>query len=402
MSDINIKSDDKPESLRFHPIDAIDQYLVIRHTHPGHQVYEIGHELTAVGSTTDFMEAYSCLMKSTMNESVLSKQYVDFSLVASFIDQKLALDVEGCPENGTGLFIAGAYRQYNSSDQTRSWEITEFNNPCIPIAVRNGADDKFQNINTIYLHRENESIMNEKVYEYHKNDLKSRGVGDALDDALKMMLQKGEKQSSLYHTTKYGEDLAVATFQYNKSQREGSDLVFLNKIELLVKPKVGEIQRQAFDITRDSDKLTLKNAYNVMQGRSFLVNEDKNEWAYLDFKQTDKQGNHPLVKVAGYDVQKVVGRYQLDQLINPEEAQMLYGSLERGNRQMVSVNEKRFFIEALPLHDTIRVYKDNLQQTTVEALKEATQQKQKDNQALDQSVAKESNTHKNNKGQSIS
>lgn len=402
MNDINIKSDEKPESLRFRPVDVIDQYIVIRHTHPGHQVYEIGHELAVIGRTTDFMDAYSCLMKSAMNEPGLSKQYVDFSLVASFKDQKLNLEMEGCPEDGSGLSIASAYRQYNSSDQSRSWEITEFNNPCIPIVVRSGTDDKYQNINAIYLHRENESAMNEKVYEYHKNDLRSRGVGDTLDDALKMMLEKGEKQGTLYHTSKFGEDLCVASLHYNKSTRPDSDLVFLNRIELLVKPKVGEIQKQAFEIDKDSARVTLKNLYNAMQGRSFLINKDTNEWAHLDFKQTDKHGNHPLVTVKGYDVQKVTGRYSIDQLINPEEAQQLHASLERGNRQIVTVNENRFFISALPQHDTLRVYKDNLQQTTVEALKEAAQQKQKNDQAPDQSIAKEGNTQKNNKGQSIS
>lgn len=397
----------KPENIAFHPLDVIDQYLVFRHTHPGHLVYEVGHELSEVGRSINLMDAYACLLKRSMNEEVGRKEYVDYMLIATYKHRRLELDFDGDPKDSTGLLVAGSYYEYNTDTGNRSWEFSEVYNPCKPIVINDLDNHRFlrrgfRDIDPIYLHRENENAMNEKVYEYHKNDLKSRGVGDALDDALKIMLQKGEKQSSLYHTTKYGEDLAVASFQYNKSQREGSDLVFLNKIEMLVKPKVGEIQKQTFEITRDSDKLTLKNAYNSMQGRSFLVNEDKHEWAYLDFKQTDKQGNHPLVKTSGYDVQKVVGKYPLDQLINPEEAQMLYGSLERGNRQMVSVNEKRFFIEALPLHDTIRVFKENLQQTTVEALKDAAQQKQKNDQVPDQGTTKEDKVLKNNRGQSIS
>ncbi|WP_143307270.1 hypothetical protein [Chitinophaga vietnamensis] len=241
--------------------------------------------------------------------------------------------------------------------------------------------------------------MNEKVYEYHKKDLRSRGVGDVFDEALKMALEKGESKFSLYHTARYGEDLSVASFHYKKSTRPESDLVFLNRIDLLVKPKVGEIQNQSFEIGKDTEKFTLKNAYNAMLGRSFLINKDKNEWAYLDFKQTDKHGNHPLVKVTGYDVQKVTGRYPIDQLKNPEEAQLLYASLERGNRQMVSVNENRFFVEALPLHDTLRVFKENMQQTTVEALKETASIKQAPSQDVKEKKAQRNN---HRKGQSTS
>ncbi|WP_326991018.1 hypothetical protein [Chitinophaga sp. 212800010-3] len=169
----------------------------------------------------------------------------------------------------------------------------------------------------------------------------------------------------------------------------------------MAKPKVGEIQKQAFEIDKDSARFTIKNLYNAMQGRSFLVNKYTNEWAYQDFKQIDKHGNPPLVTVKGYDVQTVTGRYDIDQLKNPEDAQSLHASLERGNRQIVSVNENRFFISALPQHDTMRVYKENLQQTTVEALKEAAQQKYNNDQAPDQSVAKDDKALKNNRGQSV-
>ncbi|MEC5143004.1 hypothetical protein [Chitinophaga sp. 212800010-3] len=110
-------------------------------------------------------------------------------------------------------------------------------NPCKPIVV-NDLDNYsflrrgFRDVAPIYLHHENESAMNEKVYEYHKNDLRSRGVGDDLNDALKIMLEKGQKQSTLYHTKKFGEDLCVSSFHYNKSNRPDSDWVFLNRIEL--------------------------------------------------------------------------------------------------------------------------------------------------------------------------
>ncbi|QJB29930.1 hypothetical protein HF329_00840 [Chitinophaga oryzae] len=397
----------KPAIVSFHPLDVIDQYLVFRHTHPGHQVYEIGHEFSIVGRSTDLMDAYDCLLKSPKNEDVGRRDILDYTIIATYKHRPLELDFDGDPIDSTGLRVGGLYYEYNTDTRSRSWEFSEAYNPCKPIVLYDPDDfysrrRGFRDIDPIYLHRENDRAMNEKVFEYHKNDLRSRGIGDALDDALKIMLEKGEKQGTLYHTQKFGEDLCVSSFHYNKSNRADSDLVFLNQIELLVKPKIGEIQRQTFEIDKDSARVTVKNLYNAMQGRSFLANKDTNEWAYQDFKQTDKHGNHPLVTVKGYDIQTVTGRYDIDQLKNPEEAQILHASLERGNRQMVSVNEKRFFISALPQHDTLRVYKENLQQTTVEALKEAAQEKQKNDQAPDQSIAKDDKALKNNRGQSIS
>ncbi|SJZ68468.1 hypothetical protein SAMN04488128_1011191 [Chitinophaga eiseniae] len=481
----------------FVPSELIDEYWIVRHSHPGHQVYEIGHELQVLDKKADFIDAYKSFLEVAVKEPLERKEYVDFNLVGTYKGQRVQFSMEGTPEGETGLHVASAYAS-GTTLKDRHWDFEQYHNPSDPImldlpagyysaelkfagpaakidqeiydamnnafvngnawmafntvsfhknisdfdffscereaehhifsmgrdldeyrvvelksvdaAVRGiiyGVDEYrwYNTINPDFLRRENGIEMNEKVYEYHKKQLRSRGVGDALDDALKIMLEKGEKQSSLYHTTKFGEDLSVTTFKYNKSNRPDSDLVFLNEMELLVKPKVGEIQKQSFDITGNSDVITIKNAYNAMQKRSFLINKDEKEWAFLDFKQIDKDGNHPLVRVKGVDAEAVLRRYPgIKEMSTPEESQRLVSSLERGNRQMVHVGENRFFVEALPLHDTLRVYKENLQQTTVEALKPAAQQKQSDSQATGQNVTKEGNAQKNDqhRGQSIS
>ncbi|HEY9257517.1 hypothetical protein [Chitinophaga sp.] len=262
----------------------------------------------------------------------------------------------------------------------------------------------YEKVSPVLLTSKYTSEMNEKVLEYHKNDLRKIGVADTLDEALTMNIKSGKPEFNLYATKQFGEDMAVVTLPYKRSTREGSDLIFRNGMELLVRPKVGEIQRQTFTIGKDVGNITIKNAYNAMQQRSFLINKDTNEWASLNLKETDKQGNHPLEITKGFDVRKVVGPLPINDLKDPEKSENLYSSLERGNRQHVQAGETSFFIEALPKHDTLRVYTANLQKSNIEELKKAAGASQTNEQANGQRVSNDATSQKQErqKGPSIS
>ena len=53
--------------------------------------------------------------------------------------------------------------------------------------------------------------MNEKNFDYLKDQVKFTGFGDASENDLKEKMQKQSTEFQIYHNTKFGNDTAVAT-----------------------------------------------------------------------------------------------------------------------------------------------------------------------------------------------
>lgn len=64
---------------------------------------------------------------------------------------------------------------------------------------------------------ETNTPMNEKNFDYLKDQVKYTGFGDALENALKQKLQQGSPEFQIYHNTKFGNDTATATLHFKKS-----------------------------------------------------------------------------------------------------------------------------------------------------------------------------------------
>jgi hypothetical protein len=87
----------------------------------------------------------------------------------------------------------------------------------------------------------------------------------------------------------------------------------------------------------------------------------------MDFKETDKNGNYKLNQFHqnyGYDLDKVLERYPIKELLNPEHKQRLLESLGgRGNRQSVTFllpdKELKVLIEASPQYKSLNLYETN-------------------------------------------
>lgn len=214
--------------------------------------------------------------------------------------------------------------------------------------------------------------MNEKNFEYLRDQLKYTGFGDALESELKEKMQKEEPNFTLTHNAQYGNDTAAATLNFNKSKE--SDMYFFNSYKVeLQKENSKENLEQTFYINKGSN-ITMKEAYNLMEGRS--VNKDLtskegevyNSWVQMDFKQSESNGNFKLNHYHqnyGYDLEAALSKHPIKELETPKYKEDLINSLKKGNLQSATFqkegNEIKQYIEASPQFKTINVYDSNLQ-----------------------------------------
>lgn len=104
--------------------------------------------------------------------------------------------------------------------------------------------------------------------------------------------------------------------------------------------------KQTFYIGNKEDNVTLKEAYNLMSGRAIFkekVNKEGEKytaWQQLNFKETDTHGNFKLRTFNenyGFDLKAILQNHPIKELQNETDSQRLIESLERGNRQSVTL-----------------------------------------------------------------
>ncbi|WP_121355744.1 hypothetical protein [Flavisolibacter nicotianae] len=239
--------------------------------------------------------------------------------------------------------------------------------------------------------------MNEKNFDYLKDQVKFTGFGDALEVELREKMQKQSPEFQIYHNTKFGNDVATATLHFKKSEQ--SEMYFFNKYDLTVKLENSpDMLKQTFFINKGNN-ITLKEGYNLMSGRAVnkeLTNKEGqryNAWLQMDFKETDRNGNYQLKHYHqnyGFDLQKELAKHPIKELGSEQEKARLLESLQRGNRQAVTVikkgNEQRMFIEANPKFKTLNIYDSSMQRVYSLAQKE----KNAPEQSVKQEAKKES------------
>ncbi len=229
----------------------------------------------------------------------------------------------------------------------------------------------------------NLSIMNEKNYDYLSNQLKYTGFGEDLQQQLKEKLQKQEPEFTLSFQKDYGKDETVATLHFRKSDE--SDIYFFNRYNLVLKnDQHPDAIKQAFYINNKEDNITLKEAYNLMSGRAIFkekINkegEKYNAWQQLNFKETDAHGNfklRPFNDNYGFDLKVVLQNHPIKELLTETDSQRLIESLERGNRQSVTLTiqgkEQKVFIEAAPQFKSLNFYEASGQRIRTDKLYES-------------------------------
>lgn len=213
--------------------------------------------------------------------------------------------------------------------------------------------------------------MNQKNFDYLRDQVKYTGFGNELDNKLAEAMEKGPKEFKLVHESKYGDDSVTATLNFSQSKK--SDMYFFNSYDISIhKPGKEDDLKQTFYINK-GNSYTLKEAYNLMEGRSVNKNltnkegQEYNAWVHVDFKQTDNNGNYKL-KPRSYDdynLEAILARHPIKELANPEYKSNLIESLKKGNLQSATfqygTEERKQYIEASPQFGTVNIYNTNMQ-----------------------------------------
>lgn len=253
---------------------------------------------------------------------------------------------------------------------------------------------RFEENRLINYSNKNVLIMNEKNYDYLKDQLKYTGFGEGLQNDLKEKMEKQTPDFQLNHSQKFGKDEVSATLHFKKSN--DSEMYFFNKYDAALKPeKEADAIQQTFYINKESN-ITLKEGYNLMSGRA--VNKDLttkegqkyNAWVQMDFKDTDNSGNFKMKQFHqnyGYNMEQALAKLPIKELASDTDKAALIQSLEKGNRQAVTFvqegKEQRHFIEANPQYKNITVYDGNMQRVV-------NSQAQKEKESQSQSVKQDS------------
>jgi hypothetical protein len=213
--------------------------------------------------------------------------------------------------------------------------------------------------------------MNQKNFEYLRDQVKYTGFGEGLENSLKEKLNGQTPEFTLNHTAQYSNDIATSTLYFSKSKQ--SDMYFFNSYRVSLKREnVPDSLEQTFYINKGNN-ITLKEAYNLMYGRAVnkdLTNKEGqiyNAWIQMDFNQADNNGNYKLKQFHqnyGYDLESVLAKYPIKEMANDDYKSNLLDSLKKGNRQSVTFvrdgAEQKNYIEANPRFKTINIYDSNM------------------------------------------
>lgn len=270
----------------------------------------------------------------------------------------------------------------------------------------------------------NTNIMNQKNFEYLKDQLKYTGFGETFDQDLKEKMMQGEKEFKIMREGVYGSDSMNIVLHFKKSDQ--TDMYFFNSYDVnLQKEDNKPGLEQTFYINKDSN-ITMKEAYNLMEGRS--VNKDfrnkegeiYNAWISMNFKETDSNGNFKLNHYHqnyGFNLEASLEKHSIKELQTPQYKEDLMNSLKKGNIQSVTFvvggEERKQFVEANPQFKTIKVYDSSMQRINDRESKDQKKSesesntvsknaKQGQNSDSDSDSASEmKNDHKRKRGKSI-
>jgi hypothetical protein len=235
--------------------------------------------------------------------------------------------------------------------------------------------------------------MNEQNFDYLRNQLKYTGFGDLLQRELRAKMSGNPPQTdfTILFRAEIGDDPVETVLQFRKS--ENAELYFFNRFSLQIKNGQGtEPHIQSFRIGRENN-ITLKEAYNLLKGRSVYKEvhpkegEKYHAWLQLNFKETNEHGNFKIRQYHpnyGFDLKQVLERFEIKELENPETNQSLIRSLEKGNRQAVSIRyegkEEKMFIEASPQYKSVNIYNNRQLRINIHSQGHAKKESQKQNE----------------------
>jgi hypothetical protein len=220
------------------------------------------------------------------------------------------------------------------------------------------------------------SIMNEKNFEYLKDNIKYMGFGEKQHDSLEQHLKEGKESFQLRFNTEVNKKPFEAVLQFRKS--DNSDMYFFNSYQASLKRSNNEKVDQTFYLTKGKG-VTAKEAYNLLEGRAVFkelsnkAGEPYKAWIQLDFDNKDKNDNNEVKQYHenyGYDLKAAVGKFSVAEMDGGEKEKSLMHSLQKGNIQSVTIGQngesQKMFIEANPQYKTVNIFNDKMQRLNQE------------------------------------
>ncbi|MFI2744106.1 hypothetical protein ACG2LH_15325 [Zhouia sp. PK063] len=215
--------------------------------------------------------------------------------------------------------------------------------------------------------------VNQDNLNYLKEQVFYTGFGSMLDAPLIEQLQKQPKEFSLHFQTQFGNDKVQAQLQFSKSNQPDSNYYFFNDYKIAVAQEGKPTMQQQFQVY-PHNTITLKEAYNLMQGRAVHKNlkskegNDYQAWVQLDFKQHDKYGNYQQQKYHegyGFDLEKTLAGYPIKELENEQLKTQLQERLKKGNPAPATLlengKEEPIYIVANPRFKSVILYNEQMQ-----------------------------------------
>jgi len=220
--------------------------------------------------------------------------------------------------------------------------------------------------------------MNEKNFEYLKDNIKYMGFGEKLNGQLENNLNQGKDEFQLKFTTEINKKPFEANLNFRKS--DDTDMYFFNSYNASLQRSNGEKVDQTFYLNK-SKGVTAKEAYNLLEGRAVhkdLVNRDDvpyKAWIQLDFKERDKNNNHKVDQFHenyGFDLKAALSKFPISELKDDEKEKALMQSLQKGNVQAVTIekdgNSHKMFVEANPQFKTLNLFDGQMKRVQKEGL----------------------------------
>ena len=206
----------------------------------------------------------------------------------------------------------------------------------------------------------------------------------------------GKSSFELVLNTRYDGDEVKATLHFDKSDKGN---YFFNNYELAVKKEgASDELKQRFKVNY-GNTYSLKEAYNLMKGRSVYKqfikvdpeNKDNSQkykaWSTMDFKNTDAHGNFKIIKSYKLNIEEALAQYPVKELLNEQNQRTLVDSIHRGNCQILTFvkngTEEKMYAEANPLHNSLRFYDTKMNKISLNIKSRAEDIKQDKQQKID-------------------
>lgn len=209
--------------------------------------------------------------------------------------------------------------------------------------------------------------MNQKNYEFLRDQLLYSGFGESMDASLRKAMKQEKSEFTLNFKRDDEKELIAAQLKFAKSKQ--SDLYFFNGYQLRILDKKSRREIKQHFYVNGRDRYTLKEAYNLLHGRAVQKELTPKEgerytaWVQLDFKAVDIAGNRKFLQYHqnyGFDLQKELERLPIQELQFADSKHYLMMSLQRGNRQQVTFlladGNRKVDIEANPKFKSLAIY----------------------------------------------